>query len=67
MDKELRLLLGTLTEQGYTVKRTKRGHYTVRAADGTYVTTLAGTPSDHRSRKNARADIARHQRTQQGE
>ena len=65
MNKELKELIGTLVEQGYSVKRTKRGHYTVRAEDGTYVTTLAGTASDHRSIKNARADIKRHQRSGQ--
>lgn len=58
--KELRELLGLLTEQGFVVSRTKKGHYTVRKADGTYVTTLAGTPSDHRGTANSRAAIRRH-------
>lgn len=59
MDKELRELIGLLIEQGFDVHRTKGGHYTVRKA-GQYVVTLAGTPSEHRGSKNARAALRRH-------
>lgn len=65
MNKELRELIGTLVEQGYTVRRTSKNHYLV-TKNGQRVTTLAGTASDHRSMKNARADIRRHERREQG-
>lgn len=66
MNKELRNLIGLLVEQGFDVKPTKRGHFTVRRA-GEYVTTLAGTPSDYRGSKNSRAALKRHGFTPQRE
>ena len=59
MNKELRALVGLLVEQGFDCKVTKRGHVTVRTAYGEYVTTLSGTPSDHRAHANAKARIRR--------
>lgn len=58
--KNLERLIGVLVEQGFDVQRTRKGHFTVRTADGEYVTTLAGTPSDSRGTKNALSALRRH-------
>jgi predicted RNA binding protein YcfA (HicA-like mRNA interferase family) len=59
MDKEMRKVIKALKAQGFDVLPTKSGHYTVRTKDGKRVTTLAGSASDHRSMKNALADVRR--------
>ncbi len=51
MRKSVRELLQALEAQGFTTRRTTKGHWMVHK-DGRYVGTLAGTPSDHRSEKN---------------
>ncbi|MBT1003954.1 hypothetical protein KIH31_15290 [Paenarthrobacter sp. DKR-5] len=55
MDKDTRKLIRKLTRQGFDVRRTRGGHFAVRAA-GVQVTVLAGTASDWRSTRN---DLAR--------
>jgi len=59
MNKELRKLLDAIEAAGFTAKRTSDGHYVVRSGEGGYVTTLAGTPSDWRSNRNALAALRR--------
>ena len=39
--------------------RTGKGHWLVRNANGDFVTTLAGTPSEYRGWKNALAKLKR--------
>lgn len=58
-DKELRRLIKALETQGFTVRATRNNHYQVRNAAGELVATLAGTPSDGRSWKNALAALRR--------
>lgn len=57
-DKETKDLIRELTRQGFDVEPTKGSHYAVRK-DGRRVTTLAGTGSDWRGRKNALAVLKR--------
>jgi predicted RNA binding protein YcfA (HicA-like mRNA interferase family) len=57
--KELRSLIRALEDQGFTVQRTRRGHWLVRDAKGQAVATMAGTPSDHRSWRNSLARLKR--------
>lgn len=59
MNKDLRELLKELERQGFSVSRTKKGHWAVRK-DGRLVTTIAGSASDWRSNRNAIAVARRH-------
>lgn len=56
--QELNGILKALEAQGFTVRRTKRGHYFVTLG-GKPVTTFAGTPSDWRSLRNSLAAARR--------
>lgn len=58
MDKDLKKLLKALVKAGFEVRVTRKGHHAVYL-DGRWVTTLAGTPSDHRSNLNALAALRR--------
>lgn len=58
MDKDLKKLLKALVKAGFEVRVTKKGHHAVYLEDR-WVTTLAGSPSDHRSGKNAMAALKR--------
>jgi hypothetical protein len=58
MRKELRPLVRRLDRQGFTCKRTRRGHVAVRAG-GLVVAVLSGSPSDWRSDRNALARLRR--------
>lgn len=58
MNKELREVLNALKAQGFTVRRTRRGHFFV-TKNGRPVTTFAGTPSDHHSFANGIAAARR--------
>lgn len=58
MDKRTREALEALEAQGFTVRRTRRGHYFV-TKDGQPVTTFSGTPSDQRAFANALAAARR--------
>lgn len=57
-NKEVSKLLRDLEAQGFSVKRTKRGHYQV-TKDSVYFTTVPGTPSDWRSLANSVAALRR--------
>ena len=59
-DKDTRRLLDQVERQGFVVKRLASGHFRISKADGTFVTTVAGTGSDWRGLKNARAVLRRH-------
>jgi hypothetical protein len=58
MRKDLRKVVKALEEQGFDVTVTTKQHYMVWRK-GEYVTTLPGTPSDHRSMRNAIAKAKR--------
>lgn len=47
---------------GYSIVRRRSGHYHVRDPGGRYVTTVAASPSDYRSNKNAAATVRRYHR-----
>ena len=57
--KDLRKLLKTCEEQGFSATKTARGHWIVRDTDGRAVTTMAGSPSDHRSWLNSLSHLKR--------
>lgn len=59
MGDDMTRLLRALKDQGFVVTRTGRGHWLVRNAEGEFVTTLAGTPSEYRGWKNALAALRR--------
>ncbi|WP_041574125.1 hypothetical protein [Cellulomonas gilvus] len=59
MDKDLRRLLKAITAAGYVVVINRKGHPEVYTADGVWITTFAGTPSDHRAHLNALAPLKR--------
>ena len=59
MNKDLKKLIKALGEQGYEVTYTANRHVVVRTADGKWVTTMAGTPSDRRGWRNALAALRR--------
>ena len=59
MSKELRQLLKAAESQGFTVTATRSGHWLVRDPAGRAVATIAGTSSDHRSWRNAVAELRR--------
>lgn len=52
-------LLKELEAQGFTYRRSTKGHYLIANPSGRVVTTLAATPSDARSSKNAIAALRR--------
>lgn len=57
MNKDVRHLLKALRKQGFEVVETTR-HYEIRL-NGARITTVARTPSDHRSLRNAIAPCKR--------
>jgi len=57
MSKELRALIKAARAQGFTVERTRGGHWLVRNAEGRAVATIAGTASDHRAWLNSLARL----------
>ncbi|WP_330173013.1 hypothetical protein OG875_05040 [Streptomyces sp. NBC_01498] len=58
MNKEVRDLIKRVEAQGFEVARTTKGHYMVRKG-GERVTLISGTPSNHHSLKNAKAQLKR--------
>lgn len=56
--KELRKLIQDLEAQGFKVRATSNGHHFI-TKDGQPVTTMSGTASDHRSHRNAIAQLKR--------
>lgn len=59
MSKDLRKVIKALEAQGFSVEKTRNGHYKVRNAQGELVCTMAGTPSDGRSFLNSLAALRR--------
>ncbi len=59
MPKEVKALLATAEEQGFTWHFTKNCHVQVRNAAGLAVAGNGGTPSDYRAIKNFRAQLRR--------
>lgn len=56
---DLRRILKALEDQGFTVDRTKSGHWLIRDVEGRAVATIAGTASDHRSWRNSLSYLRR--------
>jgi hypothetical protein len=59
MRKEVVELLNQLEAQGFTWRKTGKGHAFVTAPDGSPVTTISGTPSDGHSIPNALSQLRR--------
>jgi hypothetical protein len=57
--KDLRAVVAAIRAQGWRLDPCGTGHVSVYDADGRYVTTFAGSPSDWRSDANAMADLRR--------
>jgi len=57
--RELRSLFRACEDQGFSVERTRRGHWRVRDETGKAVTTIASQGSDHRSWLNGLAPLKR--------
>lgn len=55
--KDIKQLIARVEEFGWTATRLRNGHWRIRKADGTYVTTLPSTPSDARGFRNALAEL----------
>lgn len=56
--KEIRNLVHELEAQGFEVRKTTKGRYFITKA-GKPITTISGTPSDHRALANAIAKLRR--------
>jgi hypothetical protein len=52
VNKDLRKLFKALEAQGYEVRLTPRGNHYIVTRNGRRITTIAGTPSDHRAWQN---------------
>lgn len=53
-------LIRAAEEQGFEVRRTKKGHWQFKPPDpNKQIVVLSGTPSDHRSERNALARLRR--------
>lgn len=59
MRKDLRKLVKAIEAAGYQVIVDSKGHVRVYTADGDYVTTFSGTPSDKRSDANSLRPLKR--------
>jgi hypothetical protein len=57
MDKDLRKLLKAITDAGYVVVYSRKGHPMVYTQDGEYVTSFAGTGSDWRGELNGLREL----------
>jgi len=51
-EKDFKKVVKAAEEQGWTAKKTKKGHWQLYAPDGKNIVHAAGTPSDHRSLEN---------------
>jgi hypothetical protein len=59
MSKEMKQLVKQIEANGYTVVQSGRNHLKVKNEAGGTVATMPGTPSDHRSILNTRAQMRR--------
>lgn len=57
--RDVKLWLRDLKQQWWHVRATRNHHYQVFTPDGALVTTVPGSPSDWRWRKNADAALRR--------
>ena len=62
MSREIDTWIRSLEKKGWRVARTKKNHFRLDSPDGREVVHTGGTPSDHRSLKNAKARVARVER-----
>ena len=53
-------LIGSLTDQGFVIRKRRSGHFAIYTTAGTYVTDLAASPSERRGHDNAKARLRRH-------
>lgn len=60
MDKDTKRLMKEITKQGFTITTSRKGYPMVYGHNGEFVTQLAQTTSDWRSRRNAIAALRRH-------
>lgn len=58
--KETKEIIREAENQGWTVRRTKKGHIQFFAPDGENIVTAGGTPSDHRAIANLVAQLRRY-------
>ncbi len=60
MSKDLKYLIRLAEDSGWSVRRTRGGHWQfVPALAGAQIVTVASTPSDHRAFSNIRAALRR--------
>lgn len=59
MPKEVKAMLASAVEQGFTWRYTKGCHVQVRTAEGRVIASSGGTPSDARSILNFRGQMRR--------
>ncbi|WP_433330006.1 hypothetical protein [Spirillospora sp. CA-294931] len=57
--KEIARLIKVLETQGFSVTKTRKGHWLVRDPEGHVIATLASTPSDTRGFANSVARLRR--------
>jgi predicted RNA binding protein YcfA (HicA-like mRNA interferase family) len=58
--KELKEVIREAENQGWTVRRSKKGHLQFFAPDGKSIVVSGGTPSDHRAMPNLIQRLRRH-------
>lgn len=58
-DKEFKKLIQRLEADGHRIQYTRKGHIMILHRDGQGKVLLPGTPSDHRSKRNAIAELRR--------
>jgi hypothetical protein len=59
VDKDTKKVLEEAERQGFTTRRTSRGHIQVRDQNGQIVAVFSGTASDHRALRNGIAQLKR--------
>lgn len=59
-NKEVRELIEEALRQGWRCERLASGHWKCLAPDGVGIVWIAGTPSDHRWKRNTVAQMKRH-------
>jgi hypothetical protein len=60
MNKEVREVVEEAQRQGWHCVERSNGHWMCLAPDGAGIVWIAGTPSDHRWKKNTIAKMRRH-------
>lgn len=57
--REIRAILTAAAAHGFQITKTRKNHYLVTTAAGQFITTVPGTPSDHRAHLNCVAALRR--------